>query len=130
MKQNRFKFLHEEIVNVYIVYKTVNNFNVSSYPTLENCLFGTVKLTKKEHIEKYGYSNYATGFERHWIFSYPSGGTDRNVVIFGVDMSSSIRINNRNKDILFLGKGPSQWLQHKKCIQLILKKNILEWKKI
>ena len=65
LKQNRFKFLHEEIVNVYIVYKTVNNFNVSSYPTLENCLFGTVKLTKKEHIDKYGYSNYATGFERH-----------------------------------------------------------------
>ena len=38
------------------------------------------------------------------FFSYPSGGTGRNVIIFRVDMSSSTKINNRKKNILILGK--------------------------
>ena len=39
---------------MYIVYKITDNFNVSSYPALENCLFGAVKLTKNADIGKYG----------------------------------------------------------------------------
>ena len=31
---------------------------------------------------------------------------------FGVDMSSSTKIDNRKKDILILGKGPTQGLEH------------------
>ena len=34
----------------------------------------------------------------------------KNVIIFGVDMSSSMRINNKNKDILILRKGQTQGL--------------------
>ena len=45
------------------------------------------------------------------FFSHPSGGTGRNVIIFGVDMSSSTKIDNRKKDILILGKGPTQGLE-------------------
>ena len=105
-------FLHGVIVNVYIVYEITNNFNVSSYPTLENCLFVAVKLTKNADIDKYGYSNYGIGFDRKGFFSHPSGGTGRNVIIFGVDMSSSTKIDNRKKDILILGKGPTQGLEH------------------
>ena len=44
--------LHGRIVNIYIVYEITDNFNVSSYPTLENCLFGAVKLTKNADIDK------------------------------------------------------------------------------
>ena len=29
------------------------------------------------------------------FFSYPSGGTGRTAIIFGVDMSSSAKIDNR-----------------------------------
>ena len=36
----------------------------------------------------------------------------RDVIIFGVDMSSSSKIDNRKKDILILGKGPTQGLEH------------------
>ena len=36
----------------------------------------------------------------------------KNVIIFGVDMSSSSKIDNRKKDILILGKGPTQGLEH------------------
>ena len=41
-----------------------------------------------------------------------SGGFGRNVLIFGVDMSSSAQIDNKEKDILVLGKGPSRGLEH------------------
>ena len=37
----------------------------------------------------------------------------KNVIIFGVDMSSSTKIDNRKKDILILGIGPTQGLEHK-----------------
>ena len=50
------------MVNVYIVY---------DYPTLENCLFGAVKLTKNADIDKYGYSGYGIGFDRHGRFPFP-----------------------------------------------------------
>ena len=44
-------------------------------------------------------------------------------MIFGVDMSSSAHVDNKEKDILILDKGPTQGLEHwlqKKCIQLLL----------
>ena len=37
---------------------------------------------------------------------------DRNVIIFGIDMSSSWHIDNKKKNILILGKGPTQGLEH------------------
>ena len=46
-----------------------------------------------------------------FFFFHPSGGTGRNVVIFGVDISSSKKTDNRKKDILILGKGPTQGLE-------------------
>ena len=64
LKQDRATLLHGGIVNIYIVYKITDNFNVSSYPTLENCLFGGAKLTKNADIGKYGYSGYGIGFDR------------------------------------------------------------------
>ena len=45
-------------------------------------------------------------------------GFGENVIIFGVDMSSSVHVDNKKKDILILVEGPTQ-LQ-KKSIQLIL----------
>ena len=65
LKQDRSTLLHGGIVNVYIVYKITDNCNVISYPALENNLFGAAKLTKKADFDKYGYSNYGIGFDRH-----------------------------------------------------------------
>ena len=45
-------------------------------------------------------------------FLHPTGGDGQNVLIFGVDMSSSIKIDNRKKDILIIGKGPTHGLEH------------------
>ena len=68
-------------------------------------------MTKNADIDKYKYSGYGIGFDRHGFFSHPSGGTGRNVIIFGVDMSSSTKIDNRKKDISILGKSPTQRLE-------------------
>ena len=45
-------------------------------------------------------------------FSFPGGGFGQNVRIFGVDMGSSAHVDNKKKDILILGKGPAQGLEH------------------
>ena len=66
-------------------------------PTLKNCLFGAVTLTKIDDIEKYGYSGYGIGFNRKSSFSFPSGRFGQNVFIFGVDMSSSVHMDNKKK---------------------------------
>ena len=58
LKQDPGSFFHGEILNVYIVYEISINIHISDYPTLENCLFGAVKLTENADIDKYRYSGY------------------------------------------------------------------------
>ena len=74
-------------------------------PTLKNCLFGAVTLTKNADIEKHGYSGYGIGFVRRSNYSVPGGGFGQNIIIFGADLSFSAHIDNRKKDILILGEG-------------------------
>ena len=88
---------HGAVVNICIVYGITDNFNVSSYPTLENCLFGAVNLTKNADFENYKCYGYGIGFGRHGSFSFPGTGLGRNIFIFGVDMSSSTKIDHRKK---------------------------------
>ena len=75
-------------------------------------MFGGVRLTKNANIDKYGYSGNGIGFDRRGSFSFPGGGFGINVIIFEVDMSSSIHVDNKTKDILILRKGPTQGLEH------------------
>ena len=85
------------IVNVYVVYGISKNINISDYPKVENCLFGAIKLAKNSTFDKYGYSGYGIGFDRHWNFSFPDAGLGKSEIIFGVDMSSSTKIDNRKR---------------------------------
>ena len=88
LKLYKVTFNHGKAVNIYIVYKISKSINISDYPTLENCLFGAVNLTKNTDIDKYKYSGYGIGFHRHGSFSFPGTGLDKDVITFGVDMSS------------------------------------------
>ena len=87
-------------------------------------------MSKNADIDKCKYSGYGIAFDIHGSFWFPGTGLGRNAIIFGVDMSSSTKIDNRKKDILILGKGPTQGLVYavlrvmKKCIQLILQSTI------
>ena len=107
LKQDKIAYNHEKVVNNYIVYAVSKNFNICSYPTLENCLFGAVSLSK--HSDQYIYSGYSIGFDRKGNFSF-GNGFGRNVIIFGVDMISSVYVDNKKKDILILGEDPTQGL--------------------
>ena len=93
---NRFPptLLRAGIVNIYIVYELEKSENISSYPTIENCLFRSVKLNKNADIEKYGYFRYGIEFDRKASFSI-GNEIGKNVTIFGVDMSPSPKIDNR-----------------------------------
>ena len=51
LKQDRAIYDHGTIVNIYILYEISKNYNISSYPRLENCLFRAVSLTK--HVDIY-----------------------------------------------------------------------------
>ena len=111
-RQPKVSYTHKKTVNIYIVYELARSSSNSDDFTLKNSLFGAVTLMKNADIDKYGYSGYGIGFDRRSRFSFPSGGFGQNILIFGVDMSSSAHIDNKKKDILVLGKGPTQGLEH------------------
>ena len=104
LKQSRHILTHENVVNIYIVDELAASSSHTNDPTIKNCLFGA-------EIEKYKYSGYGIGFDRRSSFSIPRGGFGQNVLIFGADMSTSIHIDNKKKDILVLGRGPTQGLE-------------------
>ena len=69
LKQEKITFNQVKIVNIYIVYEIQRSVNISSYPTLENCLLGAVKLRKYVHVDQYKYSGYGIGFDREGSYS-------------------------------------------------------------
>ena len=77
----------ESSINIYIVYEISKHFNVGSYSTIENV--SAVSF----NIDRYKYFGYGIGFDGNGYLSHPSGGIDR-------------------KDILILGKGPTQGFEH------------------
>ena len=99
LKQDQISYTHGKVVNVYIVYELGASGSNDNDPTLKNCLFGAVTLTKNADIDKYGYSGYGIGFDRRSSFSFPRGRFGQNVLIFGLHMSFSAHIDNKKKDI-------------------------------
>ena len=97
LKQSKISYTHGKVVNIYIVYELGASSSHNNDPTLKNCLFGAVTLTKNADIDKYDYSGYGIGFDRRSSYSFPVGAFGQNIIIFGVDMSSSVHIDNKKK---------------------------------
>ena len=116
MKQDSITFNEGKVLNIYIVYEISKSINISDYLILENCLLGVVSLTKNSNYNKYKYSEYGIGFDKHGRFSFPGTGLRQNVIVFGVDMSSSTKIDNRKKNILILGKRIRTYKELKKML--------------
>ena len=129
LKQPKLKYTHGTIVNFYIAYELGASDSNDNDPMLKNCLFGTVKLTKNTCIGKYGYSGYGIGFDRRSSFSFPGGRFGQIWSIYGADMSSSAHINDKKKDILVLGKRPTQGLEHRLTAEKIYSINFTATKK-
>ena len=110
LKQYNLHYKHKNVVTlfIYIAYELDASGSNINDPTLKNCLFGAVTLTKNADIDKCGYSGYESGLDRRGVFSFPGGGFGQNVLIFGVDISFFAHIDNKKKDKLVLGIGPTQ----------------------
>ena len=74
LKQPKLTYSYRTIVNIYIVYELGASSSVNDDPTLKRSLFGTVKWTKNNDIDKYWYSGYGIGFDRKGSFSFPGSG--------------------------------------------------------
>ena len=95
----------KKVINLYISY-IINPWlgNLNRDFTLNNCLFGSAKLTRNADLEKYKYSGYGKGFDSR------SEKMGKNVIILGADMNSSMYLDNKNKDILILDERLTQVL--------------------
>ena len=51
---------------------------------------------------------YSLGFDSRSEFYLQVEAWEKNIIIFGADMSSSVRIDNTKKGILIIGDGPTQ----------------------
>ena len=69
LKQDKITFNHGKVVNIYIVHEISKSINISSSPTLMNCLFGAVRLTENADINKYKSPGYGIGFDRKGPYS-------------------------------------------------------------
>ena len=74
--------------------------NLNTDFTVRNSLFGSVKPTKNADPDKYKYSSFGIGFDSCLESSFTDPSVRSNAIIFGTDMSSSVHIDNKNKDIL------------------------------
>ena len=62
--------------------------------------------------DKYKCSGYSTGFDSRSKFTATDRSVGKNVIISGIDESSSVHIDNENKDFLILSKGSTQGLDN------------------
>ena len=67
-------------------------------------MFGTTKLTWNVDKSKFTYNGWGIALDGN-IFCSFDGDTARNVLIFGVDNSSSTHIDNPKNNFLVLGEG-------------------------
>ena len=58
----------KKVVNIYIAYEIGKSINTNDYLTLQNCLFGAVRLTINADIVKDKHSGYGIGFDRERFF--------------------------------------------------------------
>ena len=94
LKRDSESFLHKKIVNLYIYYE-LNTWSkdLNTDSALGNCLFRAVKLTKNADPDKYRYSSYHIECNSRSKDRWKHG---KNVIIVGVDNSSSVHIDGRN----------------------------------
>ena len=105
LKQGKVVFTPNIVINLFIAYELDRwSRDLNTDFTLKDCLFGAVKITKNADPDKYGYSGYDIGLDSRSEFSLTDGSAGKNVIIFGVDMSSFVHIDSKNKDTLILGK--------------------------
>ena len=102
------KVLHpntNNVVNIYIVYKLDPiSFSRNTDYTIQNVLFGAIKIAKNTDTSKNKYEGYGICFDEGGTFSSGNINNGRNILIFGADTSSSIHNTNKTNNNYILGK--------------------------
>ena len=113
-----------KIVNVYIVYDLdVWSRNPTNNFKFKNCLFRATNIVKNRDKEKYVSSGCRMTFDNAGSWSFVDAFA-RNVIIFGVDNSSSSHFDNHENIFLILGESPTYsitwklWIIRKKKFSL------------
>ena len=104
MNQNKTAYARGTGMNIYIVCKLQKRTVTSPDFTVQNALFGAVKITKDVNTSHYKCSGYGICFDGNSSFSFGNSLSAKNVIIFGFDMSFSSHANNRVNNIYVLGK--------------------------
>ena len=75
--------IYKKVINIYIyiyiyiyIFYSLNPWSLSNLNTdftLNNCLFGSLKLTKNSNPDKYQYNSYGIGFDSCSEFSFTDG---------------------------------------------------------
>ena len=104
MKQNKIGYASGTVINIYIVYELKNRTISSPDFTVQNGLFGAIKITKDVNTSTYKYNGYGICFDRIGDFSFGNITNGKNIIIFGADMSFSSRSTNKANNIYVLGK--------------------------
>ena len=96
------------ILNLYIAYQ-LNAWqrNLINVFTLKNCLFGKLQLTRNAGKSRYINNGGGKAFDIKGYWSFIND-IAKNDVIFGVDNSSSSRIDNPKNNFLVLVEGPTE----------------------
>ena len=76
----------------------------SPHFTVQNALFGAVKLTKNVNTSHYGYSGYGIWFDSGSSFSFGNSLTAKNAIIFSVNAQDSSHNSNRLNNMYVLRK--------------------------
>ena len=105
--------INKNVINIYIVYKLdpIASSRDTTF-TIQNALFGAMQITKNADNSKNNYKGYGLCFNERSEFGHiiTEGGfthttDDRNVLIFGADMSFSVHATNRANNIYVIGTG-------------------------
>ena len=104
MKQNKLGYAHGKIVNLCLVYELKNRRIDNPDFTVQNGLFGAVKIVKNENPSHYKYEGYETCLDGEYSFSFGNRIDAKNVIIFGVNTSNSSHSTNKTHNIYVLGK--------------------------
>ena len=103
---------NKNVINIYVVYKLdpISSTRNTDY-TIQKALFGAMKINKDADYSKNIYTGYGLCFDEGSQFSHTvkQGNFNRttntrNVITFGVDMTSSIHATNRANNICVMGK--------------------------
>ena len=103
-QQNKAKVINNIGVNIYCVYKLdpISSSRDDTF-TVQNALFGAMQVIKNADTSKYKYKGYGICFDEGGSFSKGNITNGKNVLIFGVDESSLVHVNNKANNVYVMG---------------------------